>query len=118
MEKSFYRERLAAAGLSPIIPASEDRETLHAIIYDELVQGRFEPNSRAIVIDIARRAIAHSSVDSVILGCTEFGLLVSKDDFPVPVFDTTEIHARAGIAFALDDLPSAAKTPGLVKPAG
>jgi aspartate racemase len=101
METAFYRDRLAAAGLDPVIPPPEDRERLHAIIFDELVQGRFEAASRARVIAIAERAVARAGADSVILGCTEFALLVQAADFPVPVFDTTEIHARAAMDFAL-----------------
>ena len=101
MEKPFYRDRLAAAGLSPVIPDEAERERLHRIIFDELVRGRFEPGSRADVLAISRRAIEEAGADSVILGCTEFGLLVQAADFPAPMFDTTEVHARAGVAFAL-----------------
>jgi aspartate racemase len=101
MEKAFYRDHLKALGLDPVIPPLEDRTRLHAIIFDELILGRFEPASRAQVIAIAKRAVAEAGADSVILGCTEFGLLVGPEDFPVPVFDTTEIHARAAMDFAL-----------------
>ena len=101
MEKPFYRERLASRGVEAVVPSEADRERLHAIIFDELVQGRFEPASRAAVAAIAARAITGEGADSVVLGCTEFGLLVESGDFPAPVFDTTEIHARAAMDFAL-----------------
>ncbi|HEY2176975.1 MAG TPA: aspartate/glutamate racemase family protein [Caulobacteraceae bacterium] len=101
MEQDFYRDRLAAAGLAPVIPPLEARERLQAIIYDELVQGRIEPASRAAFIDIVAAVLADQGVDAAILGCTEFGLLVEAADLPVPTFDTTEIHARAAMAFAL-----------------
>ena len=101
MERPFYRERLSSLGVEAVIPPAADRERLHAIIYEELVQGRFEPASRAAVIAIAERAIAGDAADAVVLGCTEFGLLVTPDDFRVPVFDTTENHARAAMDFAL-----------------
>ncbi len=101
MERPFYRERLSFLGVEAVIPPAADRERLHAIIYDELIQGRFEPASRAAVAGIAARAIAEERVDSVVLGCTEFGLLVEPDDFSMPLFDTTEIHARAAMDFAL-----------------
>lgn len=101
MEKSFYRDRLRAGGVEAVLPEADERDRLHAIVFDELVQGRFEPGSRAALIEITRRAIARDGADGVILGCTEFGLLVSAADMPVPVFDTTEIHARAGMDFAL-----------------
>ena len=101
MEKPFYRDRLSAGGVESLIPDAADRERLHAIIFDELVQGRLEPASRAAVIDITRRAAADHGVDGVILGCTEFALLVGPADLPVPSFDTTQIHAGAGMDFAL-----------------
>jgi aspartate racemase len=47
------------------------------------------------------RAVAEDGVDGVILGCTELGLLVGPDDLPMPTFDTTELHARAAMDFAL-----------------
>jgi len=72
-------------------------------LYDELVQGRLEAASRDAIVDITQRSVAGEHVDAVILGCTEFGLLVGARDLPVPVFDTTEIHARAGMAFALGE---------------
>jgi aspartate racemase len=105
MERPFYRERLSSLGVEAVVPPEADRERLHAIIFDELVQGRFEPASREAVIEIAERAIAGDAADSVVLGCTEFGLLVEPDDFPTPVFDTTEIHARAAMDFALEAGP-------------
>ncbi|HEY5290413.1 MAG TPA: aspartate/glutamate racemase family protein [Caulobacteraceae bacterium] len=107
MEQAFYRDRLAAAGVEAAIPPLAARERLHGIIYDELVRGRIEPASRAALIAIVERAAQEDGVDSAILGCTEFDLLVRPDDLPVPTFDTTEIHARAAMDFALDQRASA-----------
>lgn len=101
MERPFYRDRLVAAGLEPLIPGEPERERLHAIIFDELVQGRFEAASRAATIAIAEAMVKDHGADSIVLGCTEFGLLVEAGDFTVPVFDTTEIHVDAGMRFAL-----------------
>ena len=103
MERAFYRDRFVELGLNPVIPRPGERDALHAIIFDELVQGRIEPASRAIVAEIARRAVAEDGADGVILGCTEFSLLVGPADFSVPVFDTTEIHARMAMDFVLAD---------------
>lgn len=100
MEGAFYRDRLSAGGLSPVIPREAERRRLHAIIYDELVQGRIEPASRAEVAAIAARAIATDGVDAVVLACTEFGLLVGPDDFAAPVIDSTLAHVKAAADFA------------------
>jgi len=101
MEQDFYRDRLRAGGVEALIPSEDERARLHAIIYDELVRGRIEAASRRAFIAIVERAVADEGVDAAILGCTEFGLLVRSGDLAVPVFDTTELHARAAMDFAL-----------------
>ncbi len=101
MEETFWRDRLRAGGVEAIVPPAEDRQRLHAIIFDELVQGRFAAASREEVGAIAARAIDEKGADGVILGCTEFGILAGPADFAAPVFDTTLIHAEAGLDFAL-----------------
>ena len=101
MEKPFYRERLAANGVETTIPPDVARRRLHAIIFDELVQGRFEPAARAAVADMIRAAGARDGVEAVIFGCTEIGMLLPTADSPLPAFDTLELHAAAAMDFAL-----------------
>jgi len=101
MEQGFYRDRLLRAGVEAVIPAEPDRARLHAIIFDELVQGRFKLASKQAVIGMADSAVRGEGADGVILGCTELGLLVTQADLPLPAFDTTELHARAAMEFAL-----------------
>ncbi|HLK23394.1 MAG TPA: aspartate/glutamate racemase family protein [Caulobacteraceae bacterium] len=101
MEQPFYRERLRARGVDTLVPPQAERRRLHAIIFDELVQGRFAAASRAEVIGMIDRAVAEHAADAVIFGCTEIGMLVPAEDPSVPVFDTLELHVAAGLAFAL-----------------
>jgi aspartate racemase len=101
MEEPFYRQRLSAHGLAPSIPPRPDRDRLQTIVFDELVHGRMEPASRDAMSQMAGRATTAEGIDSVILGCTEFALLVGASDFRIPVFDTTWLHAKAAMDFAL-----------------
>ena len=101
MEKPFYRERLARRGVEALIPGEADRPRLHAIIFEELVRGVFNPASKAAMLQIIETGRREQGADGVILGCTEFGLLLSSDDLDLPVFDTAAIHASAGVDFAL-----------------
>jgi len=101
MEQDFYRGRLADRhGLEVLVPDAEDRATVHRIIYDELVAGVVDPRSstayRAIIARLAERG-----AQAVILGCTEIMLLISAEDSPVPLFDTTRLHAEAALDRAL-----------------
>jgi len=102
MEQEFYTGALKAAGLEPVIPEPEDRAETHRIIYDELCQGVTLDASRGTYEAIARRLIDRGG-DCLILGCTEVGMLLSQDNVPAPVFDTTLIHADAALEAALAD---------------
>ncbi len=101
MEEEFYKGRLAQRhGLQVLIPAAEDRAIVHRVIYEELVVGEIKPASQAQY----RRIIAglvQQGAEGIILGCTEIGLLVKEADSPVPLFDTTLIHALAAVDYAL-----------------
>ncbi len=65
------------------------------------MQGRFKLASKDAMVEIVESAVRGEGVDGVILGCTEFGLLLKPGDLPVPMFDTAELHARAAMEFAL-----------------
>lgn len=110
MEQEFYKGRLRHGfGLDVLVPHAEDRAVVHRVIYDELVQGRVEPASRDACRAVIAR-LAERGAEAVILGCTELMLLVRPDDSPVPLFDTTRIHAEAAVERALagGDTPSRA----------
>lgn len=101
MEEPFYRERLAERfGIEALIPCGADRAMIHRVIYDELVRGEVRGESR----EAYRAAIARlvdEGAQGVVLGCTEIMLLVGEADSPVPVFDTTRLHALAAVERAL-----------------
>lgn len=103
MEQDFYKGRLAGQhGLDVIVPDEADRATVHRVIYDELVAGQVVPASREAYRAIIGRLV-EAGAEAVILGCTEIMLLVQPEDSPVPLFDTTALHAEAAIARALAD---------------
>lgn len=100
MEHGFYTDRMRALGLDPRVPEADDRAVIHDVIFDELCAGVVKDASREVyigVIDKARQAGA----DCVVLGCTEICLLLDPDALPLPGFDSTTIHARAAVDFAL-----------------
>ena len=101
MEDDFYVDRLRQRhGLDVLVPDPDEREIIHRVIYDELCLGRVVDTSR----DAYRRIMANlveRGAEAIILGCTEIALLVHAGDAGVPLFDTTELHARAAVDQAL-----------------
>jgi aspartate racemase len=100
MEKAFYRDRLAAAGLEVIVPDESDRREVHRVIYEELIAGKIDPASRAAYRAVIARLIDRGA-EAIVLGCTEIMLLVDQSDSAVPLFDTTTLHAMAAVELAL-----------------
>jgi aspartate racemase len=100
MEEDFYTARLVRYGLTPLVPESApERAEVDRIIFQELCRGRVLDESRRAYDDIITKLAARGA-EAVILGCTEIGLLVSTG--PVPLIDTTAVHAKAAVSLALD----------------
>ncbi len=101
MEESFYRDRLQDAHhLHVETPNPTEREFVHRAIYDELCQGILREETLAGFRAILQGLVLRGA-QGVILGCTELGLLIKTPDCPVPLFDTTELHVRAAVDYAL-----------------
>lgn len=101
MEQDFYRGRLEQRyGLDVLVPGPQERALVHRVIYDELCLGQIRPASRAAYREIIER-LAEEGAEGIILGCTEIGMLVAPGDSPLPLFDTTRIHAEAAVDFSL-----------------
>ena len=101
MEQDFYRGRLEDKfGLEVLIPEAGDRKAVHDIIYRELVTGQVLDASREVYRGVIQRLVERGA-QGIILGCTEIMLLIGQADSPVPVFDTTTLHAMAAVEKAL-----------------
>ena len=100
MEHDFYRGRLEQHGLDVIVPDEPDRTAIHDVIYDELVRGVVEPESKRRYIEIIDAQVRGGAA-GVIAGCTEIELLIGPEDIAVPLFPTTRLHAEAAVESAL-----------------
>ncbi len=101
MEQDFYRARLEQRlGLEVLVPGPDDRDEVNRIIFEELCLGRIEPRSKARYLAVIE-ALVGQGAQGIIAGCTEITMLVQQPDVPVPLFDTTELHALAAVEQAL-----------------
>jgi aspartate racemase len=101
MEQEFYKSRLEERGLRVLVPNDEDREIVNKVIYQELCLGNIRQDSRNEYKRIIQGLI-DAGAQGIILGCTEIGLLVHQEDSIVPFFDTTVIHAKGAVDYALE----------------
>src|ERR1700757_4504859 len=101
MEGPVYRETLKNAGIEHRVPGAEQRERIHRIIFDELVQGTFLPRSQAYCTEVIR-GLKDEGCDAVALACTEIPLLMTPESSPLPMLDSTRILARAALRKAVE----------------
>jgi len=101
MEEDFFKGRLSDKhGIEAIVPGQEDRHLVHRVIMAELTRGVINPASREAYWRIIHDLVGKGA-QGIILGCTEIPLLVTQDKGGIPLFDTTAIHARAAVEYAL-----------------
>jgi aspartate racemase len=101
MEGPVYPQALKAAGIEHRIPKAEERQRIHEIIFDELVNGQFLPRSLAYYVEVIR-SLKDEGCDAVVLGCTEIPLLVSSESSPLPTLDSTRLLAKAAVRKAIE----------------
>jgi aspartate racemase len=103
MEMDFYRDKLKENGLEVIVPKSQEtRDYLQHIIKEELGRGIINPASKEEFLKITK-VLIEQGAQGIVLGCTEIPLLITQQDITVPVFDTTKIHSKAIVDFALSN---------------
>ncbi|HML68194.1 MAG TPA: aspartate/glutamate racemase family protein [Clostridia bacterium] len=102
MTQAFYRDKLVERGIEVLIPEGDDIDLVNRVIFDELCLGIVKEESRTeylrVIADLQQRG-----AQGILLGCTELGLIVAREDVSLPLFDTTEIHAKKALALALTE---------------
>lgn len=105
MTEDFITKRIANNGIEVLAPSQpEVIDELHRIIIEELTYGKIIPESKEYVLDVIH-SFGEQGARGVILGCTEFPLMINQEDLEIPIFNTTDIHAQAGVDFILEKMP-------------
>jgi len=101
MEGDFYRDRLTEKfGLSVLIPPDDERGIINDVIFNELCKGVINQSSKDQFKAFIKGLVGRGA-DGIILGCTEIPMLIKQGDCPVPLLDTTSIHALRAVEYAL-----------------
>lgn len=92
----------ACENIQIFVPNEKEQEYIHNKLTSEIELGSFLDETRKGFLDIIKRMIEDNSIEGVILGCTELPLLLTKDEFGLPFFNTTKIHVESVIKYYLD----------------
>jgi len=101
MREAFYRDGLARHGIDVLVPPDGDQESINRVIFDELCRGEIRSASRDTFLQIVK-ALAAAGAEGIVLGCTEIPMLLRPQDSTLPLFNTTVLHARKALEYALE----------------
>jgi aspartate racemase len=101
MENSFFKDILSSFGIETIVPDAADQEFIHHAIFEELTKGAFKAETKTRYLESIEK-LGNDGAEAVIFGCTEISLLINPSESCLKVFDTTVIHSKAAVDFALD----------------
>jgi aspartate racemase len=96
MESTFYQEVFNRHGIAIVLPDEDEREMLNQKLFSEIELGIFRDDTRNLLIEIIKRMVKEEKIDSLILGCTEFPLILTAENYAgIPMLNTTRIHVEA-----------------------
>ena len=100
MKSDFIPNKLKNKDINTIVPDKKDMALLNRIIFSELTKGIFKDESKIKILEVITK-LKNSGADSIILGCTEFPLIIKESDTDIPLLNSTLIHANYIVDFAL-----------------
>ncbi|MBI4645407.1 MAG: amino acid racemase [Bacteroidia bacterium] len=100
MKEEFYRSILTQSGLKVLVPEDSDIDFIHNAIFNELVKGKFNIETKSTFINIMNK-LHERGAEGIVLGCTEIPLIIKPEDFFLPLFNTLEIHVKKIVQYAL-----------------
>ncbi len=103
MEADFYKRPFVERGMEIIVPDESDRALIHERLFSEIELGIIKDTTRAELLGIVKKMVEINSIDSLILGCTELPLILTKDEFGIPFLNTSAIHVESIVAYSLQD---------------
>ena len=98
MESDLYPSRFASASIAIVVPTEDEREIVHAIYFDELVEGVVHEESREALTSVVGAMRDRDGIDAVILGGTELALILTDPTYAgIPVLNTAQTHVEVAV---------------------
>lgn len=95
MQSDFYKKACNRDGIELFVPNEKEQEYIQYKLMTEIELGKFSDETRQGLLDIIKRMINDNSIEGIILGCTELPLILTKSEYGIPFFNTTQIHVES-----------------------
>lgn len=96
MASDFYQDTFRKQGMEVVVPEDEDRMVINEKLFTEIELGIFKDETRTLLVRHIGKLVQKKGIDSLILGCTEFPLILTEPSYAgIPMLNTTKIHVDA-----------------------
>jgi aspartate racemase len=103
MEASFFPDVFKKQGIDVIIPDKKDCDLINHWLFTEIELGIFKDDTRQMLIAIIEKMVQKQHIDSMILGCTEFPLILKESFYAgIPMLNTTKVHVDAIVKYCVE----------------
>jgi len=102
MSATFYQDVFSRQGIEIVLPSPGERELINEKLFTEIELGIFKDETRNLLTEVMKRMVRDDHIDSLILGCTEFPLILPDSEYAgIPMLNTVKIHVDAIASYAL-----------------
>ena len=102
MNATFYQDVFKRHNVEVVVPDKADKELINFKLFSEIELGVFKDETRLQLIEIIEKMVKTNGIDSLILGCTEFPLILTEKEYAgIPMLNTTKIHVEAIVNYCL-----------------
>jgi aspartate racemase len=96
MHGRFYPDVFTREGVGLVVPTSAEQDYIHDKYINELIPGKFLPETRDGLLAIATRMKKQDGIQALDLGGTELPLILTdSSSLGISFLDTTQIHVNA-----------------------
>lgn len=101
METDLYKTPFKSRGISVVVPSEEEQQMIHHKLFSEIELGIFKDSTREELLSVVKRMVDDDCIDSLILGCTELPLILTKEMYGIPFLNTSHIHCQSIINYCI-----------------
>ena len=103
MSSDFFKNPFDKRGIQVITPSEEEQKHIHSKLFSEIELGIFKDSTRDSFLNIIEKMKNDHQIEAVILGCTEFPLILTQEKFGLHFLNTTKIHCEGILKYYLGE---------------
>ena len=95
MSSGLYSEAFSRYSIAAVTPFENQQEAIYNLFFPNLENGIIVPEDKIKMLKIVNGLIMEHQADTLVLGCTEFPLMIKDGDVDAFILNTTQIHIDA-----------------------